>query len=140
MTEAARSQQPWLGTWPDQSGWDEPAWENSHFEVVSKQLKQLYALCVTNLPPPVAGKFTEGMATGNYFMAGWSSLTRDAVLATWNQEKTVADDKVHHWQLFLEEMPDSLDQIAVVKLLLTTGNNPPVEIIQFTPLERKRKP
>jgi hypothetical protein len=139
VKQAARSQQPWLGTWPDQSGWGDPAWEDTHFDVVLKQLQQLYALCVAHLPPLVAGKFTEGMTNQNYFVAGWSSLSRDAVLAKWKKEKAVTDDIVHHWLLLMELMPDNLERIAEVGLFLNTPNNPPLEIIRFTN-ERKRQP
>ena len=136
IAAAAGPQQAWLGSWPDQPAWDDPDWEAAHFELVLKQLQQLYALCAANLPATNAAQFTQGMANDNFFVAGLENLSREEKLQKLNHQKAVADYNVRRWQSYFENMPDSLDRVAEVRLVLTDANNQAVEFIRFS--ERNR--
>ena len=136
LAAAARPQQAWLGNWPDQPGWDDLSWQGSHFETVLKQLRVFYSLCASNLPPEAGAKLAEGMGPESYFVVGWEWLMRREKLQQLKNEKDIADYNVKHWQGAVDLMPDRLDKVDHVRLILRDANNQAVELIRFT--ERTR--
>jgi hypothetical protein len=142
IAETGKVQQTWLGNWPDIPHWEAPKWEAEHFDLVLKRLREFYDLWAAHLPESSVAQLTAGFAPSNYFVEGWQSLSRDEAINEFTQEKKNADENLQHFQELLVMMPESLEQVAEVRLFLVAQNNPNnrLEVIRFTNSGRRSLP
>jgi hypothetical protein len=123
LAAQGRTQRSWLGDWEPTQGGTGPD--------VEQDLRRLYELCATHLTPAGTALLSASPAETNLFLATWRWLR-------WGQDQVNRDRETQTLQQELEsaagrlrEVPDSLDQLAFVSLLLVAGERR-LEVIRFS--------
>jgi hypothetical protein len=122
LTQTTAPHFPWLGSWSPPNNQDR--------EAVAKKLQDLYDLCRLHLPPEAAAKLTLDGPTPNYFLAAWSNLKSEEEQKSREQGKQKLVEEVSRLKRQLEQLPNSVEDIAYLGLFVQ-GPSQRVEVIRF---------